>query len=176
MIGPSMPGRRSLVCLAVATLVGCATQPRSTDDPRRGLDVTLSDVDGNFVTPSAETGKEVFVLVFWATWCQPCQQELTKMDALHGTMKARGLRIYAISIDGPDTVSQVVPWVQREGYRFEVLLDRETEVLTRYNPRGDIPYYVVLDAQGKVLKDHQGYVSGDVDDLARFLETVLPPG
>ena len=176
MIGPVMPGRRLLVSLVMAALVGCPGKPRGTEEPGRGLDITLTDVDGNIVTPAAQTGKEVFVLVFWATWCQPCQQELTKMGGLHEKMKARGLEIYAISIDGPDTVSQVVPWVQREGYPFEVLLDRETEVLTRYNPRGDIPYYVVLDAQGKILKDHQGYLSGDVDDLAAFLETVLPPG
>ena len=43
-------------------------------------------------------------------------------------------------------------------------------------PRGDIPYYVVLDASGKVLKDHQGYMSGDVEELGAFLETVLPSG
>ena len=181
MISSVMIGRRQLVCLAMAALFGCATKPgggpgTAGEDDGRGLDITLADVEGNMVTPAAETGKEVFVLVFWSTWCQPCQQELSKVDGLYGTMKTRGLRVYGISIDGPDTVSQVVPWVQREGYTFPILLDRETEVLTRYNPRGDIPFYVVLDAQGKILKDHQGYVSGDMDDLARFLETVLPPG
>lgn len=98
------------------------------------------------------------------------------MNRLHGSMKDRGLRVYAISIDAPDTAAQVVPWVEREGYGFPVLLDRETEVLTRYNPRGDIPYYVVLDASGKVLKDHQGYMTGDLEELAAFLETVLPSG
>ena len=54
-----------------------------------------------------------------------------------------------------------------------MLLDRETQVLTRFNPRGDIPYYVVLDANGKILKDHQGYMTGDMDDLAAFLDSVL---
>jgi cytochrome c biogenesis protein CcmG/thiol:disulfide interchange protein DsbE len=165
-----------LGAVLVAAL-GCATRPGSAGGgTSRGLDLTLPDVEGNIVTPSAETGQEVFVLVFWATWCQPCQQELTAMDRLYAEKQARGLKVYAISIDSPDTASQVVPWVQREGYRFEVLLDRETEVLTRYNPRGDIPYYVVLDASGKVLKDHQGYMSGDIEELRAFLETVLPSG
>jgi cytochrome c biogenesis protein CcmG/thiol:disulfide interchange protein DsbE len=165
-----------LGAVLVAAL-GCATRPGTAGGgTSRGLDLTLPDVEGNIVTPSAETGQEVFVLVFWATWCQPCQQELTAMDKLYAEKQARGLKVYAISIDSPDTASQVVPWVEREGYRFEVLLDRETEVLTRYNPRGDIPYYVVLDASGKVLKDHQGYMSGDIEELRAFLETVLPSG
>jgi peroxiredoxin len=163
--------------LAFIAALGCATRSgASGGEPRQSLDLTLPDVHGNMVTPTAETGEETFVLVFWATWCQPCQQELTAMNRLYEAQKARGLRVYAISIDGPDTAAQVVPWVEREGYRFEVLLDRETEVLTRYNPRGDIPYYVVLAADGKILKDHQGYMSGDIEELTAFLETVLPGG
>lgn len=162
--------------LALALTLGLGGAACSGGGQARGLDLTLPDVQGNVVTPTAEKSTEVFVLVFWATWCQPCQQELTAMDRLYAAMQSRGLRVYAISIDSPDTAAQVVPWVEREGYRFPVLLDRETEVLTRYNPRGDIPYYVVLDASGNVLKDHQGYMSGDIEELTSFLESVLPSG
>jgi peroxiredoxin len=153
-------------------LVACATSSGGTS---RGLDISLPDTTGQFVTPQAESEGDVFVLAFWATWCQPCQQELTKMSAMYREMQGRGLRIYAISIDGPDTAAQVVPWVEREGYPFPILLDRETQVLTRFNPRGDLPYYVVLDAQGKILKDHQGYMTGDMEELERFLDGVLKP-
>lgn len=165
----------SFLGLALVSVLGSTACTGAAGGAQR-LDLTLPDVRGNVVTPTAETGKEVFVLVFWATWCQPCQQELTAMDRLYAAMKGRGLRVYAISIDSPDTAAQVVPWVEREGYGFEVLLDRETEVLTRYNPRGDIPYYVVLDASGKLLKDHQGYMSGDIEELTAFLQSVLPSG
>jgi hypothetical protein len=72
-------------------------------------------------------------------------------------------------------VAQVGPWAQREGYAFPILLDRETQVLSRYNPRGDIPYYVVLDANGTILKDHQGYMTGDMLELEAFLDGVLAP-
>jgi peroxiredoxin len=140
-----------------------------------GLDLSLPDVDGELVTPTANTEHDVFVLAFWATWCQPCQQELTKMNGMYDSRKARGLQIFAVSIDGPDTAALVGPWVEREGYKFPVLLDRETQVLTRYNPRGDIPYYVVLDAQGRVINDHQGYMTGDMEELEAFLDSVLPP-
>lgn len=172
-----MPRRRSVgsiaaLLLGVAGLAGCAT-PSATS---LGLDLSLPDVDGELVTPTAHGERDVFVLVFWATWCQPCQQELSHMNAMYGRLRDRGLHIYAISIDGPDTAAQVGPWVEREGYRFVVLLDRETQVLTRYNPRGDIPYYVVLDAKGRVLDDHQGYMTGDVDALETYLDSVLPEG
>ena len=174
--------RRSMV-VALAALLGCAAQSSGGgagapggDGGSGGIDISLPDIEGNMVSPAADTGDEVFVLAFWATWCQPCQQELTKMSGMYGKFEPRGLRIYAVSIDGPDTAAQVVPWVEREGYPFPVLMDRETQVLTRFNPRGDIPYYVVLDAHGKILKDHQGYMSGDMEELEAFLEATLPAG
>ncbi|MEM6990095.1 MAG: TlpA disulfide reductase family protein [Myxococcota bacterium] len=163
----------------LAALAACNPEG-GTSTPGEGggdsLDISLPDTNGDIISPAAKQSDDVFILAFWATWCQPCQQELTKMSAMYGSMKERGLEIYAVSIDGPDTASQVVPWVEREAYPFPVLLDRETQVLTRYNPRGDIPYYVVLDAKGKVLKDHQGYMSGDMQDLESFLDGVLRAG
>lgn len=156
----------------------CATGPTadagSSDRGDGGLDVALPSVDGDIVELRADRETDLFVLAFWATWCQPCQQELAKMAAVYRDKRGRGLRLYAVSIDGPDTVAQVGPWVQREAYPFPVLIDRETQVLFRYDPRGDIPYYVVLDARGKVLKDHQGYVTGDIEELDAFLEQRLP--
>ncbi len=169
---PDVVGALALVLGLGLAPWACATGPA----PRaRGLDFVLPDVSGAMVRPAPRADGDVFVLVFWATWCQPCQQELDKLNGVHDRLRARGLQIFAISIDGPDTAAQVGPWIGREGYRFEVLLDRETQVLTRYNPRGDIPYYVVLDAAGKVLLDHQGYLSGDVEELERFLDGVLRP-
>ncbi|MCH9688936.1 MAG: TlpA family protein disulfide reductase [Deltaproteobacteria bacterium] len=172
-LGPSL----ALVLLAGA-VPACATGSAAGGGaaPAGGLDLSLPDVDGELITPTAETGQEVFLLAFWATWCQPCQQELSKMNTMYSTRKARGLRVFAINIDGPDTAAQVGPWVEREGYTFPVLLDRETQVLTRYNPRGDLPYYVVLDAQGRVMMDHQGYMTGDMEELESYLDSVLPAG
>lgn len=166
-----MPRRLEVLAFS---LIGCAHAGAPAED-REGLDIALPDLRGEIVRPSANAAADVFVLAFWATWCQPCQQELSQMNAMLGELAPRGLHVYAISIDGPDTMAQVGPWVQREGYGFPVLLDRETQVLTRYNPRGDIPYYVVLDAKGKVIDDHQGYMAGDVDVLAGELEKILPP-
>lgn len=156
--------------------LGCAPSGEARTPTKGRLDVALPDLRGDIVRPVAARETDVFVLAFWATWCQPCQQELSQMNTKLDPMRARGLQVFAISVDGPDTTAQVGPWAQREGYRFPVLLDRETQVLTRYNPRGDIPYYVVLDATGKVLDDHQGYMAGDVDTLAEELDRLLPEG
>lgn len=168
--------RRHEWALALLLGLGCGPGAGTQSPEARGLDVALPDLRGAIVRPTAAKDSDVFVFAFWATWCQPCQQELSQMNTTLDAMRGRGLQVFAISIDGPDTTAQVGPWVEREGYRFPVLLDRETQVLTRYNPRGDIPYYVVLDATGRVITDHQGYMAGDVEALADELDRLLPGG
>lgn len=133
---------------------------------------SLPDVEGGEVEV-ATVPEGRLVLAFWATWCQPCQSELNKLDTLYADLHSRGLEIVAINVDSPDTVSNVAPWVDREGYRFPVLIDSESEILGRYHPRKEVPFYVVLDGEGRVVEDHQGYTPGDIDALRARLEAAL---
>jgi peroxiredoxin len=138
------------------------------------LDITLPNIDGDDLTLTSKTDKDLHILCFWAVWCTPCQAELAQMAPMWEEMKGRGLNVYAVSIDGPDTASRVPGFANSQGYPFPVLMDRETEFLTEYNPKGDIPFYVILDADGNVVKTHQGYVEGDMDGLREYLEEKLP--
>lgn len=135
----------------------------------------LDDIEGEPTTVIAERDTDILVLTFWATWCQPCQSEMTRMNAMYEALAPRGLRLYGVNIDSPATQSQVGPWVTREGYSFPILLDSETRILNRYHQNGEIPYYVVLDHEGRVLSDHQGYSEGDVAKLQAYIEGLLPP-
>jgi len=170
--------RSCLAVVALAGALGTAGCDRSSTAVPNGdsLGIILPSIDGADVSLAATNEHEVFVLAFWATWCQPCQSELTKMQGMYDERAGKGLQLYGVSIDGPDTQSEVVSWSRREGYTFPVLLDAETEILGRYNPKGDIPFYVVLDASGNVLRSHQGYVDGDVTELGHFVDELLSRG
>lgn len=133
------------------------------------LGIALPDLDDEeveIVSPSADS---IHVLVFWAAYCTPAVGELTKMQAMLDRLGPRGLELYAISIDGPDTVAQVPGIVAREAWTFPVLFDADTSTMSRWNPKGDCPFYVVLDADGNVITTHQGYVKGDVEALEQLL-------
>jgi len=139
------------------------------------FDVSLPDVQGQIVTPKFDESDDIVLLVFWATWCPPCRVELQAMNALQVEHEGKGLRVYAINVDGPRTASRVRAWVEREQYRFPVLLDDTMQVLARYNSSGAIPYYVILNARGTVLGQHLGYAKDDMARLRTFLGTVLRP-
>lgn len=165
-----------LACTAIST--GCDQSSGGTKSPATGgnyadLGITLTNLDDEDITITSKTEGDVHVLAFWATWCIPCIGELAQMEVVYGKMKDRGLNIYAISTDGPDTMSRVPGYASQEKWTFPVLYDPDTRVLARFNPKGDIPFYVVLDADGNILKSHQGYVKGDMDELEQFLNERL---
>ncbi len=168
-----------LTALALTGLGGCDTQPE-TAVPKTGnangcgeLGITLPDLDDEDISIASADANELHLLAFWAIWCVPCTAELAKMKGMYERLHPRGLNIYAISIDGPDTMSRVPGFAAQEGYEYPVLYDSDTAVMGRYNPKGDIPFYVILDGSGNIVKTHQGYVKGDVIELEKFLTARL---
>ncbi len=55
-------------------------------------------LDGKTLTAQALKGKVVLV-VYWATWCPPCQRELPELQALYEKHRGKGFEILALSID-----------------------------------------------------------------------------
>lgn len=169
----------SLAC-AVAISGGCdggggtTTPSESSDGSFADIGITMLNLDDDEVELVSQSENDVHILAFWATWCVPCTGELAKMQPMYERLKDRGVNIYAVSIDGPDTTARVPGFASGEGWTFEVTFDPETDLLSRYNPKGDIPFYVVLDASGNIIKSHQGFVKGDVVKLEQFLTERLP--
>jgi peroxiredoxin len=170
----------SIVLLGAIALQtsGCDRRTRKpgTNDPgasRPGVSLfQLPGLDGaaHEVTTVAR-GRTV--LAFWATWCEPCQAELVELDSLYVDMRRRGLAVYAISVDDPRTVAAVGPWVASEGYRMPVLLDSDLAIMRRYHDNDQVPFVVVLDGEGRVVEQWQGYGNGEVDALRSRLEHSL---
>ena len=66
-------------------------------------DFTVTDIDGNIHSISDYRGKNLMV-VFWATWCQPCKEEIPHLIELRKQESEDNLAILAISSEKADTV------------------------------------------------------------------------
>jgi peroxiredoxin len=132
---------------------------------------TLKDMAGRPFALADHLGRDVLMVSFWATWCAPCKIELELMSGVYDRLADRGFVYVAVSTDGPATLAQVRPYVQGQGYRFPVVLDTQTTVMSRYNPRGDMPFYLLVDRAGRIVDTHQGFTPGQEAEIeARVLE------
>ena len=159
--------------LPAVLLLGCA-QAGSAGVGRRATDFSLPDLSGERVVLSDHLrDRDVVILDFWATWCRPCLVELPFLQELYEHHRDDGLVVLAISMDGPESESQVRPTARRYGFTFPVLLDRDTRVVGLYNPRRAAPMSILIGRDGRVAWSHEGFVSGDREETRTQIERAL---
>jgi len=138
-------------------------------------DFSLRDINGKEVSLSSQKGKVVLVN-FWATWCGPCKLEMPHLDKMDRELEAKGFEVISISTDDARAASKVKPLIKRGGYGFTVLLDKDTSVVSQYNPAKTLPYNVLIDREGNIHKVFQGYNPGDEVELRHEIEALLGSG
>jgi peroxiredoxin len=68
-------------------------------------DLKLTDITGKTINLKDYRGKNVMI-VFWASWCQPCMQEVPHLITLREMNPEDKLAILAISNESPETVKK----------------------------------------------------------------------
>lgn len=112
-------------------------------------DFALTDLQGKTVQLSALRGNVVFINV-WATWCQPCIDEMPTIERLYNQMQARGLEVVTVSLD-PLGAQVIEPFMRRYRLTFPVLLDVKSEVERLYGTTG-VPESFIVDKQGRLVE------------------------
>jgi peroxiredoxin len=179
--------RLAIVALALAACGGEAPivrSPRSGSNPASTAaeapafvnevqDFTAQDITGKTVHLSDYLGKQVVLLNFWGTFCEPCLAEFPHLRRMYTANKAKGFVVLAVSMDGPDTIANVPAFAKRNGLEFPVLLDDDSHVAAIFNPKKSAPLSILIDRTGKVRRTHEGYNPGDETVLQQEVEALL---
>ena len=159
----------ALLILFFALALGCT---KKGDVERGGKDFALKDLDGKTIRLADYQGK-VVLLEFWATWCEPCKTEMPLIQRLHDDFGAKGLKVLSVSLDGPDTVSGVEPYIQTQGYTFQVVIDEDTSIAQAINPRTVAPFTVILGRDGQVAKTIEGFQLSESEHIIATVKQLL---
>lgn len=119
--------------------------------------------------PLAQFKGRPMLVYFWATWCKSCKQEVPELIALHKKFGNK-LSVVGIAVDNADKVRE---FVQQNRINYPVLLGSNDAItLSRQlgNTVGGLPFAVVLDAQGHIIKTLLGETApGRFEELVRPL-------
>src|SRR6059036_927370 len=109
-------------------------------------DFTLPTADGKTFRLSDHYGKMVF-LNFWATWCEPCKEEMPAMERLWRGHKDQGFVMVGVSLDSNPKV--VPPFIAQHKLTFPIALDSKMEVANTYGVRA-LPTSFIVDREGRM--------------------------
>ena len=97
-------------------------------------DFTLKTPEGEKYTLSELKGNAVLVNL-WATWCPPCRAEMPAIEKMYQEYKDQGFVVLAVDMTYQDDPANVVPFIQKYGLTFPVLLEETGDVAAVYQLR-----------------------------------------
>ncbi len=117
--------------------------------------INIKDFNGSLV-----------LMNFWATWCEPCKNEMPSLDRLQNNPKLNNLKIFVINIE-KENLKKVNKFLQELNIKnLEPYFDNPITLAKKLSLRG-VPTTVLFNTEGKEFARIMGSI--DFDDL-KFIE------
>jgi thiol-disulfide isomerase/thioredoxin len=166
------PGRRKALAYlgvgAAAAAAGAVLGPlwlQKQSGAASLLGMVFPDLRGQARRLMEWKGK-VAVVNFWATWCEPCREEIPLLIDVSRKYAQSGVEVVGIAID---TVAKIREFAANYKISYETLVgDARALDLLRVlgNTAGALPYSVILDRSGAVASRKLGaYRAGELEGL-----------
>lgn len=176
-----------LLSVFILTLTACNKQDISQENIKKdeqisdtsenskelsALEFSLKDQYGNSHSLSEYKGKTV-LLIFWATWCPDCLEELPDIERLYKEYQLeKNENIVILGINTPNRevktdVKGITAFMKKNNYTFPTLMDEDGKVFEAYDIR-TYPTTYFIDRNGKIsrcIKEIMHY-----DDMKKSIE------
>ena len=173
--GPPVRSRRDVLkgcaCALVAPIVLRAA-PAEANDLHVGATAppaTLAALDGQRISTTQLLG-QVVILTFWATWCEPCREELPLLSRYADQHAGAGLRILGFSLDPPDNLPEVRKVAQTLSFPVGLLANSSAP---GYGRIWRLPVNFTIDRAGRLAVN--GWKEKQPTWTAERLEQVVTP-
>lgn len=111
-----------------------------------------------------EPGK-VTLVNFWATWCVPCKKEIKNVTKKLDEWKTEAdFNYMTVSVDEVRAEGLVRSYAKSQGWDFPHYIDTNSDLMRSLNFR-TVPFTIIVDKDGNVAYNHQGYEEGSENEL-----------
>lgn len=102
---------------------------------------------------------KIIVLNFWATWCPPCREEMPELSQLQQEYANKNVVVLGIAIDEIGLVKEFAKSTKVSYPLFAAEEEGMTLGSALGNNKGVLPYTLIIDTNGNVVKTYFGRIS-----------------
>jgi thiol-disulfide isomerase/thioredoxin len=146
----------AIALLLALLLVACDSKKKEGNaalQPGQIPEVSLTTLEGKTYSFGPED-KKVSLVVFWATWCQPCLMEIPSLVEFHTKYASRGFRVVSINIDDAEGQKMAAIY-QKFDINYPMLMDDGTSD-AKFGGIEALPTSFLIGRDGKVVKAFVG--------------------
>jgi thiol-disulfide isomerase/thioredoxin len=113
---------------------------------------------------------KVVVVNFWATWCDPCREEMPSFERLRDRLKGKPFDVVTVNYgEGPERIRA---FLQRHKVMLPVVLDRDKDTAKAWGA-GGLPMTFIVDARGRVRYSAFGECDWSEGEPLRVVQGLL---
>ena len=111
----------------------------------------------------------LLILNFWATWCEPCKEEMPSLDSLQVNPELDNIKIFAINI-GKENLNKVSKFfIEFNIKNFEPYFDPPTTLAKKFSLRG-IPTSILINKEGQEFARIIGSINFEDENFVNWIK------
>ena len=133
-----------LIAVLGACLAGSASAAQPSGEKPKAPALNLTNPAGATVPLSTYLGKKPVLLVFWASWCTICNEEIPLLKKLNAG------RFQVLAVNEGESAWKTKRFVAANDINYPVALDQDGSVAKAFQVPG-VPACAVLDRAGHIV-------------------------
>jgi|TARA_B100000530_G_scaffold194694_1_gene123805 thiol-disulfide isomerase/thioredoxin len=131
--------------------------------------IFLDDADEEINIQNLDS--KLIILNFWATWCEPCKEEMPSLNRLQANQKLKNLKIYPINI-GKENLKKVKSFfTELDINNLEPYFDNPSTLAKTFSLRG-LPTTILLNSKGEEFARIIGSINFDDENFINWLKNL----